>query len=95
MLSVGLKNNEGADLINLDSNPWKSIPVTTAKPQKKDYAKEIERGYVAEDFANRIGLKRLPQPRRWKKPKMLKWLQEYPITDSDEVKCHAISPPEV
>jgi len=28
-----------------------------------------------------IGLKRLPQPRRWKKPKMLKWLQEYPITD--------------
>ena len=42
VLSVGLKNNEGADLIDLDSDPWKSIPVTTTKPQKEDYAKEIE-----------------------------------------------------
>jgi len=86
VLSVGLKNNEGTDLINLDSNPWKSIPVTTMKPQKEDYAKEIEQQCVAEDLANRIGLKRLPQPRRWKKPKMLKWLQEYPITYANEVK---------
>ena len=86
MLSDGLKNNEGADLIDLDSDLWKSIPITTMKLEKEDYAKEIERRYVAEDLANRIGLKRLPQPRRWKKPKMLKWLQEYPITDADEVK---------
>ena len=42
VLSVGLKNNEGADLIDLDSDLWKSIPVTTTKPQKEDYAKEIE-----------------------------------------------------
>jgi hypothetical protein len=64
VISVGLKNNEGADLIDLDSDPWKSIPVTTTKPQKEDYAKEKERRYVTEDLANRIGLKRLPQPRR-------------------------------
>ena len=62
VFSVGLKNNEGADLIDLDSDPWKSIPVTTTKPQKEDYAEDIERRYVAEDFANRIDLKRLPQP---------------------------------
>ena len=85
VLSIGLKNNEGADLIDLDSDPWKSIPVTTTKPQKKDYAEEILRRYVAEDLANRVGLKRSPKPRAWDKSKMLKWLQEYPITDADEV----------
>jgi len=85
VLSVGLKNNEGADLIDLDSNPWKSIPVATTKPQKEDYAEEILRRYVAEDLANRVGLNRSPKPRAWDKSKMLKWLQEYPITDADEV----------
>ena len=87
VISVGLANNEGADLIDLDSDPWKSIPVTTAKPQKEDYADKIIRRCVAEDLANRIGLKkRSPKPRAWDKPKMLTWLQKYPITDADEVK---------
>ena len=86
VLSVGLKNNEGADLIDLDSDPWKSIPVTTAKPQKEDYADKIIQRYVAEDLANRIGLKRLPKPRARNKPKMLTWLLKYPIADADEVK---------
>ena len=43
VLSDGLKNNEGADLIDLDSDLWKSIPITTMKLEKEDYAKEIER----------------------------------------------------
>ena len=86
VISVGLANNEGADLIDLDSDPWKSIPVTTMKPQKEDYADQIIRRYVAEDLANRIGLKRSPKPRAWDKPKMLTQLQKYPITYADEVK---------
>ena len=85
VLSVGLKKNEGADLIDLDSDPWKSIPVATTKPQKEDYAEEILRRYVAEDLANRVGLKRSHKPRVWDKSKMLKWLQEYPINDADKV----------
>ena len=47
VLSVGLKYNEGTDLIDLDSNPWKSIPVATTKPQKEDNGKEILCRYAA------------------------------------------------
>jgi hypothetical protein len=43
VLSAGLRNNnnEGTDLFDLESDPWKSLPATTAKSQKEDYAEEI------------------------------------------------------
>jgi hypothetical protein len=84
VLSVSLKDDEGGDLIDLESDPWKSLPGITTKPQKEDYVEEILRRYTIEDLANRIG--RVPKPKGWDKSKLLKWLHEYPITNSDEVK---------
>ena len=41
VLSAGLRNDDGTDLIDLEGEPWKSLPVTTIRPQRVDYAEEI------------------------------------------------------
>ena len=45
VLSAGLKNADGTDLIDLEGEPWKSLPVTTIRPQRVDYAEEISWRY--------------------------------------------------
>ena len=40
VLSVGLKNDKGSDLIDLDRDPWKSLHIVTTKRKKEDYADE-------------------------------------------------------
>ncbi len=47
VLSVGLKNDDGANLVDLEIDPWKSLPANSTKPQKEDYADKICQHYVA------------------------------------------------
>jgi hypothetical protein len=43
-----MKNVYSVDLIDLEVDPWKSLPTNTTNPQKEDYMEEISWHYEAE-----------------------------------------------
>jgi hypothetical protein len=86
VLSVGLKNNDGINLVDLAIDPWKSLSTNSTKPRKEDYADEICRRYVVENLQDTVDMKREPMPKQWDRTKMLTWLQEHPIMNPVDVK---------
>jgi hypothetical protein len=84
-LSVGLKNDASANLIDLEIDLWKSLPANSTKPQKEDYVVEICQRYVAENLRVTANMKREPKPKQWDRTKMLTWLQDHPITNPVDV----------
>jgi hypothetical protein len=50
VLSIGLKNDDGINLVDLEIDPWKSLPTNSTKQQKEDYADKICRRYVVENL---------------------------------------------
>jgi hypothetical protein len=85
VLSVGLKNDDGADLVDLEIDLWKSLPANSTKPQKEDYADGICLRYVAENLWVTANMKREPRPKQWDRTKMHTWLQDHPIMSPDDV----------
>ena len=85
VLTIGIKDDNGAALIDLDAEPWTSLVSTTSRPQRDDLAEEVLRRYVSENLSDRPDMKRLPQPRNWDKKKLLKWLDDNPVTDTIDV----------
>jgi hypothetical protein len=86
ILSIGLKNDYGVDLLDLAIDPWKSLPTNSTKLQKEDYADKICRRYVVENLQDTADMKREPKPKQWDRTKMLTaWLQEHRITDPVDV----------
>jgi hypothetical protein len=81
VLSVGLKNDDGVDLVDLEIDPWKSLPTNSTKPQKEDYADKICQRYVVENLRDTANKKGEPKPKAWDRTKMLTQLQDHPITD--------------
>jgi hypothetical protein len=63
VLSVGLKNDDGINLIDLEIDPWKSLPANSTKPQKDDYVDKICRCYVVENLQDTANMKREPKPK--------------------------------
>jgi hypothetical protein len=61
VVSVGLKNDDGINLIDLEIDPWKSLPANSSKPQKEDYADKICRRYVVENLRGTVNMKREPK----------------------------------
>ncbi len=82
VLAIGIKDANGAALIDLDAEPWTSLVSTTSRPQRDDLAEEVLCRYVSESLSDRPDMKRMPQPRNWDKKKLLKWLDDYPVTDT-------------
>jgi hypothetical protein len=85
VLSAGLKNADGADLIDLEGDPWKSLPVRTIRPQREDYAEEISRRYESENLLVTANMSRAPKPKQWDKNIMLTWLDDHPISHPTDV----------
>jgi hypothetical protein len=86
VLAIGIKDANGAALIDLDAEPWTSLISTTSRPQRDDLAEEVLRRYISESLlSDRPDMKRMPQPRNWDKKKLLKWLDDYPVTDTMDV----------
>ncbi len=51
MLSVGLKDDNCDDLVDLNIDPWNSLPALTVRPQREDLAEEIiHHCYVSENL---------------------------------------------
>ena len=50
VLTIGIKDDNGAALIDLDAEPWTSLVSTTSRPQRDDLAEEVLRRYVSENL---------------------------------------------
>jgi hypothetical protein len=85
VLSVGLKNDDGTNLVDLEIDPWKNLPVNNTKPQKEDYVDKICQRYVAENLRVTTNMKREPKPKQWDRNKMHTWLQDHPTTNPVDV----------
>jgi hypothetical protein len=85
VLSAGLKNADGADLIELEGDPWKSLPVRTIRPQRENYGEEISRRYESENLLVTANMSRAPKPKQWDKNRMLTWLGDHPISHPTDV----------
>ena len=85
VLAIGIKDDNGAALIDFDAEPWTSLVSTTSRPQRDDLAEEVLCRYVSENLSDRPDMKRLHQPRNWDKKKLLKWLDDNPVTDTIDV----------
>ncbi len=85
VLSAGLKNDDGTDLIDLEGEPWKSLPVTTIRPQRVDYAEEISRRYESENLSVTTNMTRAPKPKQWDKTRMPSWLDNHPLSHPTDV----------
>ncbi|KAL3786770.1 hypothetical protein ACHAW5_002971 [Stephanodiscus triporus] len=68
VLSIGIKDDNGAALIDLDADPRTSLP-SSMRPQWEDLAEEILRQYVSENLSDRPEMKREPKPKQWDKRK--------------------------
>ena len=84
ILSIGIKDDNGAALIDLDADPWTCLPSST-RPQREDLAEEILCRYVSENLSDRPDMKRKTKPKQWDKKKMPKWLDDNPVTDTNDV----------
>jgi hypothetical protein len=84
VLCYGLQNTDGTDLIDINEDPWKSLPVSTTKPNASDYREEVLRRYESLNLAG-VGLKEPPRPKQWKLDKLLEWLKKYPLHDVSDV----------
>jgi hypothetical protein len=80
----GLTDGDGP-LLDISSEPWVSMKVTTVKPTSKDCKDEIHRRWVT--FVGVAGnqSKGKPRPKQWAMPKLLEWLDQNPITCSADI----------
>jgi hypothetical protein len=61
VLTIGLKDDNGAALINLDVDPSSSLPSSTLRPQREDLAaEEIICRFVSENLSDWPGIKHKP-----------------------------------
>ena len=72
VLCCGLLNSDGTNLIDINEDPWKSLPVATTKPSASDYKEEVIRRYKVLTLVG-VGLKEPPRPKAWKLDRLLEW----------------------
>ncbi len=53
VLTIGIKDDNGAALIDLDAEPWTCLVSTTSRPQRDDLAEEVLCRYVSENLSDR------------------------------------------
>ena len=83
VLCCGLKNSDGTNLIDIDDDPWKSLPVATTKPNAADYKVEVTRRYHLLNLSG-VGVKD-PRPKQWTLSRLLEWLKLHPLRDASDV----------
>ena len=86
LLSRGLKDSSGKTVLDLDTDPWKSLTLKTNKTIKwKPKAKALKEHILwrCDSFGPLLGGE--PRPKQWLVPKLLEWLDEHPITPPTDV----------
>jgi hypothetical protein len=80
VLCHGLKNESGEDLIDINVDPWKTMPRESVKPKAKMFQDEVMRRHDAFNLNS-------PKPRtkNWPVEKCQKWLSDNPITNMEEI----------
>jgi hypothetical protein len=64
VLSIGFKDDDGDDLINMDIDPWNSLPAKTVTLQREEFAEDIILWYYSENHLVRAGMKKEPKPKQ-------------------------------
>jgi hypothetical protein len=80
VLCQGLKTASGGLFIDVDSDPWKSMPRDHSKPKAKMFRQEVMRRHRVLDINS-------PKPRsnHWTVEKCQQFLDDNPITNADEI----------
>ncbi len=73
VLSIGLVDDDGTHLFSIDNEPWSKLPKASMRPQNLEYLQEINRRAALYDIVP------WPCPSNWKRPRILKWLQDNPV----------------
>lgn len=77
VLSIGLVIDDGTQLFSFDNEPWSKLPKASMRPQNLEYLREINRRAELYDIVPR------PRPSNWRRPRIMKWLQDNPVRDVD------------
>jgi hypothetical protein len=77
LLAIGLMDDDGHDIFSFDNEPWSKLPKASMKPQNGEYLREINRRATLYDILPR------PRPMNWKRPRIVEWLHENPVRESD------------
>ena len=84
-LCLGLKNANGAALINIDESPWSLEPKGNVKPTNKELVMEVKRRqklFLQTVGNNKSKLKSLAmKPNNKSREVLIEWLDEWPIKD--------------
>jgi len=82
-LCVGLTSGEEegstTPLLDVDEQPWKSLPRTDVKPTREALAREVARRAAIQEITP------LPRPKNWSKDRSLRWLNSNPISDKSSI----------
>ena len=87
----GITDEHGRPILDPAEVPWRYVKSATMKPVTADYRKEIERrsllSYAKDQQSTTISVLPwvAPRPGAWKLDRLLKWLDDNPITAADDV----------
>jgi hypothetical protein len=82
----GLNDDHGVPVLDLEAEPWKSLPSRQITPNKDVVVKEVIRRWAnqaAKTQRKEIGVG--PRPKQWNLPKIHEWLDLHPIVDPSDV----------
>ena len=77
LLSIGLIDDDGTCLLSFENEPWSKLPKAAMGPKNLDYLRKANRRAILYDIVPR------PRPSNWKRPRIIKWLQDNPVRKGD------------
>ena len=77
-MCVGIKDDKGNAIFDLDDSKYKKLNKREIKPSKGDYATEVERRMKLYSHDP-------VRPKNWSMPQCLKWLNDHPIVGEHDV----------
>ena len=80
LLCVGIKDDDGAAIFDLEMQPWKSLKKKDVKPSRGEYAKEVIRR--SEGLSDKS---KTPKTAYWSATKCIEWLQCNPIHNDADI----------
>ena len=80
LLCIGIKDDDGGAIFDLEMQPWKSLKKKDVKPSRGEYAKEVLRR--SEGLSDKS---KIPKTAYWSATKCIEWLQSNPIHNNDDI----------
>jgi hypothetical protein len=82
LLCVGLQNDDGDKLFDLDASPFNNMKKDKIRPKRPEYVTEVQRR-AAILFANNP--LHIPKANNWSITRSVEWLESNPLQDSDDL----------